>query len=95
METTFYIQLHVKTPDGLESYGRFNIGNDKAVAIALFQGMLGSDVIDESGLLYMELMEVVNDLPVNLHLISCTLDELAANCRAISKEVFQQANLAK
>ncbi len=93
METTFYIQLNVKTPDGPECYGRFNIGNDKENALRLFRTLKGNILVDETNFLFMELMEVVDGLPVNLQLRCCTLDELAQNCRTISKEVFQMANL--
>lgn len=93
MESTFYIQFNVKTPDGLQSYGRFSIGNDREAAAKVFRQLKGSPDVNEQNFLSMELIETVKGLPVNLQIISCTLDELAHNCRAISKEVFNQANL--
>jgi hypothetical protein len=41
----------------------------------------------------MELMETVNDLPLNIKMISCSLDELTENCRLITKETFNIINL--
>ncbi len=93
METTFYIQLTVQTPEGPDSFGRFSIGNDREAAVNIFRQMKGSPVSENTHLLLMELMETVSGLPVNLQLISCTLDEVACNCRLISKELFQLINL--
>jgi hypothetical protein len=44
-------------------------------------------------MLAMELMEAVNGLPVNLHMLGCTLEELAHNCKIITKETFKLHNL--
>ncbi|WP_295123464.1 hypothetical protein [uncultured Chitinophaga sp.] len=93
MKTRFYIQLSIKTAEGLESYGRFHIGDKRAAAVNLFGQLKGNSVIGDANYLFMELMETVDGLPFNLQLISCTLDEVAYNCRLISKEVFQLANL--
>ncbi|MBO9562106.1 MAG: hypothetical protein J7621_05000 [Niastella sp.] len=93
MESTFYIQFNIKTPEGLQSYGKFSIGNDRKAAANLFRQLKGSTDVNEQNFLSLELMETVKELPVNLQIISCTLDELAHNCRVISKEVFNQANL--
>jgi hypothetical protein len=38
-------------------------------------------------------METRDDLPVNLKLITCTLEELAENCKLITKEIFKINNL--
>ncbi|AXY76171.1 hypothetical protein D3H65_20220 [Paraflavitalea soli] len=93
MESTFYIQFNVKTQEGLQSYGRFDIGNDSEAAAKIFHQLKGSPDVNEHNFLSLELMETVKGLPVNLQIISCTLDELAYNCRVISKEVFNQANI--
>jgi hypothetical protein len=41
----------------------------------------------------MDLIETVEGLPVNIKVINCRLDELTANCRIISKQVFKLLNL--
>ena len=93
METTFYIILNMKTPGGLESYGRFNIGNDRQKAHDIFRKLKGNPEIDEKNILTMELMETVNNLPVNIHMLGCSLNELSENCRTITKEIFNAVNL--
>ncbi|MBZ5857691.1 hypothetical protein [Flavihumibacter profundi] len=95
METTFYILLHVNTPGHLQTFGKFYIGNDKEFAHALFSRLKGNSDIDGNGILYAELMETHNDLPVNIQILSCTLGELAENCRIITKEVFKLWNLGE
>jgi hypothetical protein len=93
MQTTFYILLNIKTLHGFECFGRFNIGNNRQAAYNLFQKLNGSHTIDERSILCMELMETVDDLPLNIKMISCTLDELTENCRLITKETFNIINL--
>jgi len=44
-------------------------------------------------MLTMELMEMLNDLPYNLKIISCTLEDIGENCKLISKEIFKAINL--
>lgn len=93
MKTTFYIQATINTPDGPEVYARFELGNNRQEALEIFRQLEGSTDVAAGNFLSMELMETVAGLPVNLLLISCTLDELAANCRTISKELFNLVNL--
>lgn len=93
MDTQFYILLNVKTVTGLESYGKFFIGGNRQVAYSLFERLRGDRKVNERNILYVELMETQEGLPVNLKLLSCTLDELMFNCRLITKEVFKFYNL--
>lgn len=95
MNTSFYIILNIKTDTGLESFGKFFIGNEKDTAYALFQKLTGSSDTGEKDVLYMELMEVKNELPLNIKIIACTLDQVTANCRIITREVFKLFNLAE
>jgi hypothetical protein len=92
MESAFYIRFNVKTPEGLQSYGQFGIGNDREAAARIFRQLKGNPEVNDLNFLSLELMETVDGLPVNLQIVSCTLDELAYNCRIISKEIFNQAN---
>ena len=93
MKSAFYIQFNVKTPEGLHTYGRFAIGNSREAAAQIFGQLRGRPDVSELNFLTLELMETVGDLPVNLKMLSCTLDDLAYNCRIISREVFNQLNL--
>ena len=92
-KTTFYIGINIKTADGFDSIGRFYIGNDRQFAREIFKKLKGQDHVDESSVLSFELMETVNNLPLNLELISCTLKQLGENCAVITKEVFKGRNL--
>lgn len=93
METIFFIQITMTTTEGPVSFARFDIGNRRDVALELFNKLQGSGNTGNANFLSMELMETVDLLPVNMQLINCTLDEVAYNCRLISKELFQVVNL--
>ena len=89
METAFYILLYIRTPQGFESFARFYIGNKDDLARQLFDKLKGNvDAIDNS-ILQMDLMETRNNLPVNIKMIGCTLEEMAENCKIITKEAFK------
>jgi hypothetical protein len=95
MENTFCIVLQVRTFSGLETFGKFHIGNNKQAAYTLFNTLKGITDIDESQVLSMTLMELREELPVNVKIIGCTLNELSENCRIITREVFKLFNLNK
>lgn len=89
METTFYIILSMKTGDTIESFGRFDIGNNRQHAYDIFKTLAGSSEANEKNVLFLELMETKALLPLNIKIISCTLNELTENCRTITKEIFK------
>ncbi len=93
METKFYILLSMKTATGPESFGQFFIGNNKTAAYTIFRKLKGTADVNERNVLYLDFMETRNDLPVNLKVIACTLEELAENCKLITKEIFKINNL--
>ena len=95
MRTKFYIICHIKTPTGPEAYGRFEIGNDRELAAQLFEKLKGDKEVNEQNMLCIELMETSNELPININILSCTLDQLTENCRIITKEIFTHHNLGK
>jgi hypothetical protein len=95
MKNTFCIVLHIRTFRGLETFGKFSIGTDRQAAQTLFNTLKGITDIDESQVLSMALMEMREELPVNVKIIGCTLNELSENCRIITKEVFKLFNLDK
>jgi hypothetical protein len=92
MTTQFYIVFNIKTSKGPESFGRFFIGNNRERADEIFRQLKGTGA-DEEHILYLDFMETVDGLPVNLKMITCTMDQLAENCRIITKEVFKLFNL--
>lgn len=92
-ENTFYVLLSICTADGFESFGKFNLGYKRKAAAEIFRQFQGSPEVDERSALTIELVETVNGLPFNLHILACTLEELAYNTRIIAKETFKLHNL--
>jgi len=90
---TFYILISLRTVDGFESFGKYNLGNNRKRATAIFRQLKGSHDVDLKTMLTMELEETVNGLPVNLQMLACTLEELAYNTKIITKETFKLLNL--
>ena len=93
MKTLFYILLSLKTPAGFDTYGQYFFGDDRQAASELFDQLKGSEVITEQALLHIDLMETVDELPVRIKTICCTLDELSYNCKLIAREIFRLKNL--
>lgn len=93
METKYYIRLSMKMAAGPESFAQFFIGNNQSTAYALFRKLKGTTDVDEKNVLYLDFMETRDGLPLNLKLITCTLQQLAENCKLITKEVFKMNNL--
>ncbi|HEU5166234.1 MAG TPA: hypothetical protein VFU29_11870 [Chitinophagaceae bacterium] len=92
-QNNFYVSLSIRTPEGFESFGRFNLGNKRKAAVDVFRQLKGNPAVDEKTLLTIDLVETVNGLPLNLNILGCTLEELAYNCRVITKETFKLYNL--
>jgi len=91
MKTQFYILLSLKTPQGFVNYGQFFFGNERDAAYGLFESLQGSQKF--SAPLHIDLMETVNELPVKIKTICCSLEQLGTNCRLIAKEMFRLKNL--
>jgi hypothetical protein len=89
METQFYILLSLKTPRGFVDYGQYFFGDDREAAYELFRQLKGDKQIHEGVPLHIDLMETVNELPVKINSICCTLEELGANCKLIAREIFR------
>ena len=89
MAIEYRIALHARTNSGFDSFGEFFIGNDRQAAKELFNSLKGSPDDIEVGLLIMELREINRNLPFDIKMIHCTLDELADNCRLITKNQFK------
>jgi hypothetical protein len=93
MVQTYYIIFTLRTPGGFEPYGRFFIGNNRQKAQQLFEKMRGNSKATSAHVLHVELVETANDLPVNLRMLDCTLEDIEYNCRTITKELFKWYNL--
>lgn len=93
MKTQFYILLSLKTPAGFETYGQYFLGNDRQAAYDLFNQLKGSELTTDHALLHIDLMETVDELPVRIRTMYCTLEELGCNCKLIAKGIFRLLNL--
>ena len=92
-QTTFYIVLNLRTCTGYESFGKFSIGDNRRIATDIFNRLKGSQTVNDRSNIQLDLTEMVNGLPVNVQMISCSLDELAENCKYITIETFRLLNL--
>jgi hypothetical protein len=89
----FYIVLNVKSGKDFQTYGKFFLGNSRKFADSIFRKLKGNKKVSNASVLYIELMETNNELPINIQVLSCSLDELSENCKMITKEIFKQCNL--
>jgi hypothetical protein len=89
MSKTFYILFTFRKPAGFEPFARFDIGTDGETAHQLFADLKGNTECGEKDFLLIELMETTKDLPVNLKVKTCRLDDLLENCRLITRSVFR------
>ncbi|HEY4154013.1 MAG TPA: hypothetical protein VGM24_01250 [Puia sp.] len=93
MRTQFFIAVNIKTASGPETIARFRIGNNPEQARQIYYLLKGDDTLIETNNLFLDLMEMKDGLPVNLKMISCTLDQAAENCRIIMNELSMFSSL--
>jgi hypothetical protein len=93
METVFYIKFTIRTPDGFEPYAKAFIANDRVVAMDIFSKLKGDNLVNESNILQLDFVESHNELPLNISLLRCTLQEMAENFKIITREVFKNTCL--
>ena len=95
VSSQFAIVVNVKTSNGFQTFGRFYLGSDRKFANKIFDKLKGTQKITRNTILNLELSETRNDLPVNIQMLSCTLDELSENCKMITRETFKFFNMAE
>jgi hypothetical protein len=93
MEDCFSILFSLKTPAGFEVFGEFGIGEDGLAATVLFDSLQGNDNLNDAALLHIDLVETGGLLPGSIKTKCCRLEELAINCKLITREVFRQTTL--
>lgn len=93
MDNRFYINISIRTAQGPIPFGSFTLGNNAESANILFSKLKGSPEANHNDLLFIEFVEMVNGLPVNLHILTCNLQELGTNCMLITQEVFRMSNM--
>jgi len=93
--TSFFIELNVKTGSDFQTFGKFFLGSDRRFANSIFGKLVGSKRIGRDTILNMELVEAKDELPQNIQMISCTLEQLTENCKMITRETFKFLNMAE
>lgn len=93
MHAGFYIKVNIRKGRNYECFAQFFLGGNKKFANTVFEKLKGSKKVEESNMLLMDLVETVDGLPVNMEMISCTLEELAENSKIITREVFKFYNM--
>ncbi|WP_410221402.1 hypothetical protein [Pedobacter sp.] len=93
MKAQFYILLSQRGRRGFEPYGQYFLGNDGNAANSIFDKLKGNDDLKNEALLHFDLMEVVDEIPMKVRMLCCTLEEYAYNCKVITKEIFKHFNL--
>jgi len=89
METQYTIELEIRTPGGIVPFARFFLGNSQKSAREIFNQLLGNKTANEKCPINLYLIETKDGLPINVDRITCTLNELAENCKTITKEFFK------
>ena len=93
MKSRYYLMLSLKYPGGYKYFGEYYLGEDSKRASEIFDGLKGSTSAYEDHILNIDMIAVAGDLPETAKTIACTLDEFAANCKHIAKEIFRINNL--
>jgi hypothetical protein len=93
MDTLFCLIITMKTAKGAENIARFHLGDNREKALAIFRKLKGTTDVSETNMLSIEFRETKEELPLNLKMISCTLEQLAENCKLITKELFKLYNV--
>jgi hypothetical protein len=93
MEATYEISLNMKTPNGMETYGCFNLGNNEQFAHTLYKALEGDQQISEASVITIDLVRRENGIPFLLDLRHCSYEQLSNNVKLITKELFKNLNL--
>lgn len=93
MTASVYIDISIQTAEGPKRFARFELGPDRVAAREFFDKLKGSPEVDPKDMIYIECMETVNGLPVNMDILTCDLQELGTNAMLITQEVFRISNL--
>jgi hypothetical protein len=89
MDPSYSIVFSFRTEKGPESFAHFSVGSDNDKAHEIYKMLKGTTDVNEIDPLYIDFRENIEGLPVNLKMMTCTLDDLAENCKIITKELFK------
>lgn len=90
MDTLFYLVVNINTPQGMLEVGRFFLGANRYFANETWAMMEGSSDSLQYPSIRLDLVETkTGALPVCHKSIGCNLDQYAANCKILTREVFR------
>ena len=93
MEAKFQLTISIQTTEGPQRIGHFELGNKRDAARSLFRSLKCSPEVSPKDMLYIELMELFNGLPINIDMVTCDLQQLGLNTMLVTQELFRLANL--
>ena len=79
----YFIELAIKTAEGLEIIGRCFAGDNRKTADTIFRKVPGNRTIDDTNVIFLSFVETSKGLPVNLDMIGSTLRQLGENCKPL------------
>ena len=83
----------MKTCNGIETYGCFNVGQDCQFAQELFGSLDGAEEVSPEAVMTVDLVKREEGILYPLALKHCSLEQLGENVKQISKELFKHLNL--
>lgn len=90
MKPEFELMISFRTPDGFKRCGQYFLGHDRDFAESVFHQLKGSEALNKSTMLHLDLIETPGLLPARVKTIGCKLSELSANCELITRELFRK-----
>ena len=95
MEARYEISLNMKTLKGIESYGYFNLSDNREFALEVYRELQGDDVIKAESVISIDLVEKQSGIPFPMALKHCSYAQLAENVKIITKALFKHLNLER
>ena len=89
MNKRYAIRVTMRCEQDAECIATFNLGRKETLAAELFLKLNGNPQVTEKDPLQMEFIEIKNELPLIVDIISCTLAEIGENSKLITKELFK------
>ena len=91
MKNEFQIMISFRTPSGFKVCGQYFLGQIRAFAESVFASLNGREGMEDKEMLHLDLVEIVQEIPVRIKTISCKLSELCENCQYITRELFRDS----
>lgn len=83
----------MKTAEGMETYGSFQIGHERRFAVNLFMSLRGSAEVSLDSVITAELVKWKGGQRQDIALIHCSYLQLGDNVKTITKGLFKRLNL--